>query len=320
MTSVEDDPSFDASLAAHRVYAALWARGQLPLRVRIWRKLGRSEEALRAEEEELAGLGPPADRVGFGLMKGFLDGSLGSRTALLEAPWSDAPHEGCGVPVTDPALLRDWSLAAHAAGRQVGLHAIGDRAVRLALDAFEAIGAAHGPASLRAARHRVEHAQVLRPEDVGRLARLGVVASVQPIHLASDLRVAEARLGAARCRTSYGWRSLLAAGAHLAFGTDYPVEPLDPWPGIATALTRRSPRDPALPAFQPDEALDLASALRACTVGAAFAAQREERLGRLRPGDLADLAVWSRDPGASGDVADIRCELTVLGGQVVFEA
>lgn len=322
ITSLEDDPSFDASLQAERVYGALWGRGRLPVRVRIWRKLGRPEDELRAEDEVLAGSGVPAGRVAFGLMKGYLDGSLGSRTALLEAPYADAPELGGGVPVTEPDQLLAWALQAHRAGRQVGLHAIGDRAVRLALDVYEAIGAAEGAPSLRAARHRVEHAQMFRPEDVARLARLGVVASVQPIHLASDMRVAAPRLGAERCRTSYCWRALLRAGAALAFGTDYPVEPLDPWPGIATALTRRSPREPGLPAFEPDQALRLEEALAAATRGAAFAAHGEHRLGALVPGALADLAVFSPDPDGAADaaaLAAVRCELTAVEGQVVFE-
>lgn len=321
ITSLEDDPSFDPTLRGHEVYAALWGRGTLPVRVRVWRKLGRPEDELRAEDAALVASGVPAERVAFGLMKGYLDGSLGSRTALLEAPYSDAPEVGTGVPVTDPEQLFAWARVAHAAGRQVGLHAIGDRAVRLALDVYERVGATAGLAGLRAARHRIEHAQLFRPEDVERLVRLGVVASAQPIHQASDMRVALARLGSERCRLSHCWGALLRAGAALAGGTDYPVEPLDPWPGIATAVTRRSPRQPELEPFQPQEALSLEQALAALTRGAAFAAHREDRLGLLRPGWRADLAVFSPDPGpAPGlEAAQVRCELSVLDGQVVFE-
>src|SRR5581483_118367 len=134
-------------------------------------------------------------------------------------------HESdAGMPLIEPAVLEALVLEAHRKGFQVGLHAIGDRAATVALDAYEAVARAEGVESVRAARHRIEHGQVFRPEDIPRLGALGVVASVQPVHLASDVKIAERRLGAERCRASYPWRSLLETGAPLAFGTDYPVE------------------------------------------------------------------------------------------------
>ena len=210
--------------------------------------------------------------------------------------------------------------AAHRAGYQVGLHAIGDRALSQGLDAF----AAAGPlAELRARRHRIEHAQLFRPGDVERLAAQGTVASVQPIHLASDLLIARERLGEERCRGAYPWASLERAGARLAFGTDWPIEPLEPLDGLYTALRRLPPpsRGIAAEPFFPAEALGLDAALRAYTLGAAEAAHQEDRLGRLAPGFLADALVLSGDPRAVEPDAlpGLRVELTLRGGEVVFE-
>lgn len=323
ITSIQDDPSFDEALEPARAYAALHARGRLTARVSIWRRLERPLEALERDERDLQGLGVPRELLAYGQLKGYLDGSLGSRTALLEAPYHDDPLHA-GLPLLDPETAAARVLAAHRAGRQVGLHAIGDLALARALDAYEGVARACGPASLRAARHRVEHAQVFLPGDVERLARLGVVASVQPIHLASDLRIARARLGAARCAQAYPWRALLDQGALLCAGTDYPVEPLDPLPNLACAITRRSPREPDLPAFFPAQALTPPEALAAYTVGAARAAHRDAWLGRLAPGFAADVVVLSRDllaaPAPSlEDVSSARVVMTIVAGQVVHD-
>jgi predicted amidohydrolase YtcJ len=332
ITSVQDDPSFDEALAPAAVYAKLLAAGKLPLRVQLWRRLGRAADALASDEAALAASGAPERRVAFGLLKGYLDGSLGSRTALLFQPYCDAPSAGTGIPVTPPELLVERARAAHRRGHQVGLHAIGDRAAALALDVFEAVAASEGLDSVRARRHRIEHAQLVRPEDVARLGRLCAVASVQPIHLASDLRIAESRLGAHRCAScGYPWRSFAdreeAQGSTLAFGTDYPVEPLDPLPNLACAVSRRSPREPGLPptspkTFEPNQAVSLAEALEAYTSGSARACHREAWLGQLAPGFAADLAVFSADlfELPPSDWPALRCDLTVVDGQVVWEA
>lgn len=314
ITSLQDDTSYDERLDAARIYASLRDEGALPLRVTIWRRLGRTPEDLAAEA---AALGPSED-VRFGLLKGYLDGSLGSRTALL---WE--PYCGCGergVDLDEAGTLRRDVAEAHRAGYQVGLHAIGDLALSRGLDAFAAAGP---PAELRARRHRIEHAQLFRPGDVERLAAQGTVASVQPIHLASDLLIARERLGEERCRGAYPWASLLRAGAPLAFGTDWPIEPLEPLDGLYVALRRLPPpsRRVAAEPFFPGEAIGLDAALRAYTLGSAEAAHQEDRLGRLAPGYLADALVLSADPRAVEPEAlpDLRVELTVRGGQVVFE-
>ncbi len=317
LTSVQDDPSFDERLQAADRYAALLERGELPLRVTLWRRLGRALEDLRAEAGDLEARGLPPDRVRFGQLKGYLDGSLGSRTALLFDPYRDDPGSR-GVSLDPAGRLPAAVAAAHAWGFQVGLHAIGDRAVALALDAFAAAGP---PEALRAARHRVEHAQLFAPADLPRIAALGAVASLQPIHLAADMRVAPERLGPERCALAFPFAALRDAGAPpLAFGSDFPVEVLDPLLGVACAVSHRSPREPDLPPLAPAQAISLEEALAAYTAGSAWAARQEDRLGRLAPGQLADLAVLDRDPRGLpfDELAQVRCLLTVLGGEVVY--
>ncbi|MEZ6186835.1 MAG: amidohydrolase [Planctomycetota bacterium] len=317
ITSVDDDPSFDDRLEPAARYTALYERGELPLRVRIWRKLGRDLDALRAEEQALTA---PRERIDYGLLKGYLDGSLGSRTALMLEPYHDAGTYG--VQVTPTEVLQERALAAHRAGYQVGLHAIGDHAARLALEIYEAIAEAEGPDAVRERRHRIEHAQFFAPSDVYRCGDLGAVASVQPIHLAEDMQIAARRLGSERAERGYPWRSLMAAGAPLALGTDYPVEELDPWQGIHCAVHRTSPRDPGADPLGIDERLTLREALVAYTHGAAFAAHLEHERGSIAPGQLADLAVFDPNPLRQHPafMHETACVLTILGGEVVHRA
>ncbi|MBI3725864.1 amidohydrolase family protein [bacterium] len=318
VTSIQDDASYDDRLEPGRVYGDLLARGRLTARVTLWQRLGRDLGEVRSERAALP-KERGASRLSYGLLKGYLDGSLGSRTALLDAPYCDAREAGTGIPLIDADVLRDQVREAHEGGFQVGLHAIGDRATALALDAFADLARTGSPEVARAARHRVEHVQVVRGEDIARFAVLGAVASVQPIHLANDMKIARERLGE-RTKTSYPWRSLLDSGAALAFGTDYPVEPLDPLPGIFCAVSRRDPRAP-LEAYHPEQRLTREEALSAYTAGSAFAAHGELFLGRLVPGFLADVCVLSRDLFAISheEIPEVRCDLTILDGEVVFE-
>lgn len=321
ITSIHDDASYDDRLRPGEVYAAILEKGGLTARVNLWQRLGRPIDELRAERDAL----PPSTRLSYSLLKGFLDGSLGSSTALLHEPYCDCreaeTENDRGIALIEPALLERLVLEAHGKGFQVGLHAIGDRAAAVALDAFEAVAREHGAASARAARHRIEHGQVFRAEDIPRLGALGVVASVQPVHLANDMKIAEQRLGPERCKTSYPWRSLLQAGAPLAFGTDYPVEPLDPFRGLFCAVTRRSPDEPEGRSFFAQQRLSREEALLAYTAGSAFAAHQERHLGRLAAGLLADVAVLSEDVFAipAEQLHLVRCDMTFLEGQCVYD-
>lgn len=245
-------------------------------------------------------------------VKGFADGSLGSTTAWFDAPYADAP-DTAGLPMPD---LVDGGLAeilrqcAHA-GLQPAIHAIGDRANATVLDLMAASD------GLRAQRPRIEHAQHLRAADLARFAELGVIASMQPYHCADDGRWAKKRIGAERCRTTYAFRSLIDAGASLAFGSDWPVAPLSPWRGLDAAVTRRTLDGLQPGGFVPEQKLTLPQALTVYTRGGAFAVHREDRLGALRPGMLADLIVLDRDLFAGRELGEVQVRLTMVGGRVV---
>jgi predicted amidohydrolase YtcJ len=253
-------------------------------------------------------------------LKAYADGSLGSHTALFFEPYADQP-ETSGLQADDffpPGIYDQRIRAADLAGFQVSTHAIGEKANALVLDAYERVEREDGP---RDRRFRIEHAQHLRPQDVPRFGRLGVVASMQPVHLADDGRWAEKRLGPERVRHSYVFRDLLDSGAHLAFGTDWPVAPLEPMLGVAAAVTRRTLDGRHPEGWLPEQKISLEEALTAYTSGAAWAAFEEHERGTLAPGYLADFVLLSEDPFAVAPerLDGIRAELTVVGGRVVFD-
>jgi hypothetical protein len=238
-----------------------------------------------------------------------MDGTLGSRTARMLEPFTDG---GTGVELTGRADLEELIGRAGAGGLSVAVHAIGDRANREALDAFEATAPAWRAAELRP---RIEHAQLLHPDDVARFGRLGVVASMQPSHAPADRDAADAAWGA-RTRTAYAWRALRDGGATLAFGSDAPIEELDPLAGLHAAVNRTAD---ARPAWHPEQALDPRAALEAFTLGPAMAAGWERRLGTLAPGRQADLTVLDGDPvtGPPEEIGRIGVVATMVGGRWV---
>ena len=260
-----------------------------------------------------AGLGD--DWLWVGGIKAFADGALGSRTAAMLAPYAGEP-ENVGVATIEESALRTLARKASAGGLPLAVHAIGDRANRMVLDALAGVGAPR----TGGLRHRIEHVQLLHPDDVGRLAEMGVVASMQPIHATQDCEMADWYWGE-RCATGYAWRSLLEAGTVLAFGSDGPVEDIDPFVGIHAAVTRRrSDGFPGPEGWYPRERLTVEQAVRAYTLGAAYAAGLEDRLGSLAPGKLADLVVLDRDiftcdPMA---IAETQVEATMVGGRFVY--
>lgn len=268
-----------------------------------------------AEEVKRAGRGD--DWVQIGGLKGFVDGSLGSHTAAFFAPFDDAPSSH-GLLVNTAEDLEEWVEGADKAGLQVAVHAIGDRAIRLQLDVFERVAQRNGA---RDRRFRIEHSQHIDPADIPRFGSLEVIASMQPYHAIDDGRWAERVIGARRSETTYAFRSLLDTEATLAFGSDWHVAPATPLEGIDGAVNRRTLDGKHPDGWVPEQKISAEEALRAYTVGAAYAAFREDSIGSLEPGKLADLVVLDRNivEGSSDEIADARVELTMVGGRIVYE-
>jgi predicted amidohydrolase YtcJ len=249
--------------------------------------------------------------------KVVLDGALGSRGAQLFEPYADAPSER-GLETMGDAEFRDLIRRAAAKGFQVNAHAIGDRAVRRALDAFEAAGD-----DARRLRFRIEHASVVDPSDRARFAKLGVIASIQPMFAGEYARWSEGRVGPSRAGWVLATRSLLDAAAGLAFGTDYPASDSgDPLLNFYCAVTRRAADGTPPEGFHSEESVSAETALRLLTEGPAFAAFQEEDLGRLSPGRYADLTVLSGDPLTTSpdELRELEVRMTLVGGRVTYTA
>lgn len=296
-----------AALKRARARNALTARVYAFVPISTWRMLA---DTVRAD-------GRGDDWLHWGGLKGFMDGSLGSTTAAFFDPYLDAPASR-GLVVTDSASMLAWILGADSAGLQVAVHAIGDRANAHLLDFYAAVERAHGA---RDRRFRDEHAQHLRQADIARFGQLGVIPAMQPYHAIDDGRWAWKRLDTLRLRGAYAFRSLLAAGAPLAFGSDWTVAPLSPLLGLYAAVTRRT-LDGANPAgWFPVEKITLEQALRAYTAGVAYAGFMDGKTGVLRPGMLADIVLLDGDIFATPaeSLNTVRTQATIAGGRVVYE-
>lgn len=298
------------------VYRELDRAGKLTVRIVLYTPIDGAD----ALDRMLQKTAPGSDRLRVGGLKGFVDGSLGSGTALFFEPYSDNPRafgllHGQMFP---DGIMEKRLLATDRAGLQVAVHAIGDRANAIILDLFEALARENGP---RDRRWRVEHAQHLRPSDIPRFGRLGVIASVQPFHAVDDGRWAEAKIGRERCRTSFPFRSLMDSGALLAMGSDWTVAPLDPLTGISAAVTRRTTDGKNPAGWFPEQRLTLEEALAGYTRNGAYAEFAERTKGTIAPGKLADLVVLDRNifKAPPETIADARVTLTILGGVVVYE-
>lgn len=310
VTSIHDMLS-DAPVSLE-AYRRLAATGDLTVRAHLYWPISQWQEA-HAVAEELAAR---SDRLGLCGCKAFVDGSLGSGTAWFHEPYAGEPGN-CGFAIVDREELQAKMSAADGAGLQLAVHAIGDRATAELLGLWEDVAETNGA---RDRRLRMEHAQHIRRRDLPRFAACGALASMQPYHCIDDARWAEARIGRERCAEAYVFRSLLDAGVRLAFGSDWPVAPLDPLAGINAAVNRRPVDAPGATAWHPEQRITVAEALRAYTSDAAYAVFRENELGTLEPGKLADLVVLSRDitdPANRDAIAETEVVLTMLGGEVV---
>jgi len=259
------------------------------------------------------------DLLKIGGLKAFVDGSLGSSTALFFEPYTDDPRVS-GIFAADmfpEGIMEQRIRAADTAGLQVAVHAIGDKANAVLLDIFEKVIAQNGP---RDRRWRIEHAQHLRPADMERMARLGILAAVQPYHAIDDGRWAERKIGPERCRTTYAFRSLLDKGVRIAAGSDWTVAPLDPLAGIYAAVTRRTTDGKNPDGWYPEQKISLEEALRAYTTDGAYAEFAEGAKGAIKAGFLADLVILDRNlfEIPAENISDVRVKTTIVAGRTVF--
>ena len=252
-----------------------------------------------------------------GALKMVTDGALGSRTAAMLSPYSDDANTG-GILTIEPEKLKAMALERDKAGFQLAFHAIGDRANRVALDVFESVSRVNGP---RDRRDRIEHAQVIAPEDIARFGTLHVIASMQPSHQTNDMRWAEQRVGPERVKGAYAWNSLEKTGAALAFGTDYDVEPINPFRGLYACVTRELPEGGPSGGWQPQEKISLDDCLRAYTSGSAYAQFDDGKKGELKVGQYADFIILSQDitKATPKDLLSTEVLQTVVGGHTVYQ-
>jgi predicted amidohydrolase YtcJ len=296
------------------VYRNLADEGRLPLRIYAFLSGNPAlAETLGKRVAEVDGDG--TQRFVLRGVKFYADGALGSRGARLLAPYSDDPKNQ-GLWITTPEELRRAVEVTVAAGWQPAIHAIGDAGVRAVLDAYQAASATRPKADLRL---RVEHAQVVAPEDLPRFAKLGVIASMQPTHATSDMPWAEARVGPERIRGAYAWRALLESGARLAFGSDFPVEEVSPLLGIYSAVTRQDSRGQPAGGWFPDQRVTLEEAVRGFTAGASYAGFSDRERGMIKEGMVADLTVFDRQLRGDRSLLETGVDYTIVGGEVVFE-
>jgi predicted amidohydrolase YtcJ len=305
-----------------QIYEELEKEGKLTARITEWLPFDESVEELEKKRDSHSHSDPTLHT---GMLKGFMDGSLGSHTAALLEPYSDDPKNS-GIPRYEATKLNDMTKERVLAGFQVGFHAIGDAGVQMALAAFARAEKAareanvRGPTGTDEFRLRVEHAQVTTPAQIVRFKELKVIASMQPSHVLTDMRWAEARLGPKRAATSYAWLAFLKKGVPLAFGTDYPVEPVTPFRGIYAAVTRKS--EDGKQEYFPEQRLTMDQAIAAYTSGSAFAEFEDKEKGKLAPDMLADFIVLDRDLTASSPEKILATKVlrTVMGGKTVYEA
>jgi predicted amidohydrolase YtcJ len=325
VTSVQDfsDGSAQGDWPDFKTFERLGQEGKLTVRISEWLPFAEPVEVLQQRRSAH----PQSDpMLHTGMLKAFMDGSLGSRTAAMLQPYADDDPKNSGLPQYDQDKVNAMARERLAAGFQLGFHAIGDRGVQMALDAFAEAEKAAREKGVRAAdgtedyRLRVEHAQVTNPAQVLRFKELKVIASMQPCHLLTDMHWAESRLGPQRASHSYAWAEFLTHGVRMAFGTDYPVEPVSPFRGLYAAVTRKSVDQKQ--EYYPAQKLTIEQAIAAYTTGSAYAEFAEKEKGTLGPGMFADFIVLDRDLTAipPEKLLDTRVLRTVVGGKTVYES
>ena len=319
VTSVQDN---SGNWEDFQILEEIEKNGKLTARVSEWLPFDDSLDQLNARRSAH----PSTDlMLHTGMLKGFMDGSLGSHTAALIEPYSDDPKNS-GLPRYDAPKLNEMTKERLLGGYQIGFHAIGDKGAQMALEAFAEAEKAGREKKIKAVnggddyRLRIEHSQVVTPLEIVKYRDLKIIASMQPCQLLTDMNWAESRLGEKRAAHSYAWAEFLKRGVVLAFGTDYPVEPLSPFRGLYAATTRKS--EDGKKDYFPDQKISMDQAIAAYTTGSAFAEFDEKQKGLIAPGMLADFVVLDRDVTAvaPAKLLQTRVLRTVVGGKTVYEA
>ncbi|HEX8397431.1 MAG TPA: amidohydrolase [Pyrinomonadaceae bacterium] len=327
ITSIQDNSGYETT----KLYRQFLQQNKLTVRVSEWQNFEDSIEQLKAQRAEFASFKDDPNRLKLTALKGYVDGTLGSKTAAMLAPFSDDPHNS-GIPRRSPEELTKMIVERDAQGWQIALHAIGDRANRMALEGFAQTNPAKvNPnyntsshrldVSVSGKRHRVEHAQVINPSDFKRFAELGIIASMQPSHAISDKRWAESRLGEYRVLGAYSWHLMQSYGVHVPFGTDFPVEPINPYRTLYAAVSRQDEAGEPAGGWQPQERLSMAEAIRSHTYEAAFAEFSEKEKGTIAVGMLADLIVHAKDllTIPAKEILTTEPVYTIFNGRVIYE-
>lgn len=304
--------------ADFEMYEKLQNDGLLTCRIDIGKSLT-GDTSLLSEYIKLSEKYPGTGNwIRFGYLKSFIDGSMGSGTALMFEPFNDNP-ESSGLAMMTYEEFENMVVTADRYGLQIGVHAIGDKGNNWTLNAFEKAIEVNGR---RDSRHRDEHSQTVQQSDIPRFAQLGVIPSMQPTHCISDKNFYEKRVGFERCKGAYAWRSLVDAGSVLAFGTDYQVEPLNPMEGLYAAVTRKARGGEEGDGWFPEQKLTMDEAINFYTVGSAYAQFMDNRKGMIRKGYLADIVIVDKDllTIPENQIMNTKVDFTIVGGRIVYSS
>ena len=306
----------NAGSADFEAYERLQKEGQLTSRIDIGRSLSGDTAVLRRYGELAKKYPREGNWIRFGYLKAFIDGSMGSGTALMFEPFNDNPASS-GLAMMPYDEFEKAVITADKLGFQIGVHAIGDKGNNWLLNAFEKATEVNGKHDTR---HRDEHTQTVQASDIPRFAQIGVIPSMQPTHCISDKKFYEKRVGIERCKGAYAWRSLIDAGSMLAFGTDYQVEPLNPMEGLYASVTRKERLGEEGEGWFPEQKLTMEEAIKYYTLGSAYAQFMDDRKGIIKTGYLADIVIVDKNllTIPETEIMKTRVDYTIVGGKVVY--
>jgi len=299
-------------------YKKLQTEGNLTSRIEIGESLTGDTVRLKKYIEIAKKYPAEGDWIRFGYLKAFIDGTIGSGTALMYEPFTDNPNTS-GLAMMPYEEFENMVVTADKLGFQIGVHSIGDKGNNWTLNAFEKARDLNG---VRDSRHRDEHAQTIAPSDIPRFAKLGVIASMQPTHCISDKKFVVKRIGEERAKGAYAWKSLADAGARLAFGTDYQVEPLNPMEGLYASVTRKDRLGEEGNGWYPEQKITMENAIKYYTIGASYSQFMEDRKGIIKTGYLADIVLTDKDLFniPENEIMSTKVDYTIVGGKIVYSS